>query len=57
MSQTGTEDLAPGDEAPAGTEGTGENVCPRCQGSGKVDGETCPVCDGDGKVIEGVGGG
>jgi DnaJ-class molecular chaperone len=57
MTQTGTEDLAPGDEAPAGAQGTGENVCRRCQGSGTVDGATCPVCDGSGKVIEGVGGG
>jgi hypothetical protein len=49
--------MAPGDEAPPGTPGTGEDVCPRCAGSGKVDGEDCPECGGTGIVIEGVGGG
>jgi DnaJ-class molecular chaperone len=49
--------MAPGDQAPAGTPGTGENVCPRCNGSGRTDGETYPVCEGTGTVIEGIGGG
>ncbi len=49
--------MAPGDQAPAGTPGTGENACPRCNGSGTTDGATCPVCDGSGVVIEGIGGG
>ena len=49
--------MAPGDQAPAGTPGTGENVCPRCNGSGSVEGGTCPVCEGSGTVIEGIGGG
>lgn len=48
--------MSPGDEAPAGTPGTGENVCPRCGGSGKVGGTTCPECQGTGKVTVGVGG-
>jgi hypothetical protein len=47
----------PGDEAAPGTPGTGENVCPRCAGSGEADGGTCPDCGGSGKVIEGIGGG
>jgi hypothetical protein len=38
--------MAPGDQAPAGT-----------PGSGQADGETCPVCEGTGTVIEGIGGG
>ena len=50
-------DMAPGDEAPPGTPETGEDVCPRCVGSGVVDGEDCPGCGGTGRVIEGVGGG
>ena len=49
--------MAPGDEAPAGTPGTGEAVCPRCGGSGRVQGSSCPECLGRGKVIHGVGGG
>jgi hypothetical protein len=48
--------MNPGDEAPPGTPGTGENICPECSGSGKVDQGTCPNCGGTGKVIEGIGG-
>jgi len=48
--------LNPGDEAPAGTPGTGENVCRRCGGSGRLDAGTCPECGGTGRVIEGIGG-
>jgi hypothetical protein len=48
--------LRPGDEAREGTEGAGENLCPKCGGSGRGDGEECPVCAGTGRVIEGVGG-
>jgi hypothetical protein len=47
----------PGDEAPAGTPGTGEDLCPRCAGSGRADGKPCPDCNGTGKVTGGVGGG
>ena len=50
-------DLKPGDEAPPGTEGAGENLCPHCGGSGRhEDGSACPVCNGTGRVITGVGG-
>ncbi len=50
--------MNPGDEAPAGTPGTGEAVCPRCNGSGTLSsGEACPNCGGTGKIIEGIGGG
>ena len=48
-------EMAPGDEAPAGTAGTRENVCRMCGGTGRVDGHTCPDCEGSGKVIEGLG--
>lgn len=53
-----TEDtpLNPGDVAPPGTPGTGEDICPRCSGTGKVDGGSCETCGGTGKVIAGIGG-
>ncbi|PMR77144.1 hypothetical protein [Billgrantia endophytica] len=47
----------PGDQAPPGTPGTGQNVCRACQGSGRIEGEECPDCGGTGYVIEGIGGG
>jgi hypothetical protein len=50
-------DLRPGDEAPPGTPGTGENLCPECSSSGRAPGGgDCPVCAGTGRVTEGVGG-
>jgi hypothetical protein len=51
------EPMAPGDEAPAGTRGTGETVCPACGGSGRLRGGTCPQCAGRGKIVQGIGGG
>jgi hypothetical protein len=48
--------MSPGDDAPAGTPGTGEAVCPRCGGTGQLKGQPCPECDGTGKVIKGIGG-
>ena len=49
--------LAPGDDAAPGTPGTGEDLCPRCGGSGRIDGQACPACEGSGTVIEAIGGG
>ena len=49
--------LNPGDEAPAGTPGTGESICRECGGSGRVGDSVCPSCNGSGKVTVGVGGG
>ena len=40
-----------------GTPGTGENLCPHCSGTGKVESKACPECNGTGKVITGIGGG
>ena len=54
---TGPEEINPGDEAPPGTPGTGENLCPHCKGKGEHEGVRCPVCGGSGKVIEGLAGG
>jgi DnaJ-class molecular chaperone len=53
--------LNPGDEAAPGTPGSGEDVCPVCQGSGNVQREggavPCSNCGGTGVVVEGIGGG
>ena len=49
--------LNPGDAAPPGTPGTGEDACPVCGGTGKVGAEPCENCGGTGLVVEGVGGG
>ena len=52
-----TEKPNPGDQAPAGTPGTGENVCRHCRGAGKMpDGSRCEECGGSGVVIEEIGG-
>ena len=46
-----------GDEAPPGTPGTGEGICRRCGGSGRISGgESCPDCGGTGHVTVGIGG-
>jgi len=56
-SQPASPQMNPGDEAPAGTPGTGENICRRCGGSGRTaDVQECPACAGTGRVIEGIGG-
>lgn len=48
--------MNPGDQAPPGTPGAGENLCPDCSGKGSLNGKRCETCGGTGKVIEGVGG-
>ena len=48
--------MAPGDDAPPGTPGTGEVPCPQCGGSGQVGGTACANCEGTGKVVQGIGG-
>jgi RecJ-like exonuclease len=50
-------DMNPGDEAAAGTPGTGEMVCAVCGGTGRRDEQTCSNCGGTGKVIKGIAGG
>jgi DnaJ-class molecular chaperone len=47
----------PGDQAAPGTPGSGENVCPDCKGSGRLNNAPCKTCGGSGKVIEGISGG
>lgn len=34
---------------------TGENSCPDCAGTGRLDGGQCPRCGGSGTVVEVVG--
>jgi DnaJ-class molecular chaperone len=51
------EKTKPGDEAPPGTPGTGEALCPDCAGTGRRDGAPCSTCGGTGKVNVGVAGG
>lgn len=48
--------IKPGDEAAAGTPGSGDNVCPDCSGSGKLGSIQCPACEGTGVVQGAVGG-
>jgi hypothetical protein len=48
--------MAPGDEAPAGTPGTGEAICRVCGGTGRIGERICAACDGVGKVNVAIGG-
>jgi len=48
--------LKPGDEARPGTPGTGEDVCPQCNGSGTKAGRPCEHCQGSGRITRGIGG-
>lgn len=41
---------------PPKTEGAGENICRKCAGTGKIEGEQCPDCKGTGKVVTPLGG-
>jgi DnaJ-class molecular chaperone len=52
----------PEDDPKQGTAGTGEDVCPKCDGTGKQNNaatgkptDACERCDGTGKVIQGIG--
>jgi DnaJ-class molecular chaperone len=45
------------EQVPPGTRGAGENLCRRCEGTGKLkDGSACPDCGGTGKVTTPIGG-
>ncbi|WP_207481144.1 hypothetical protein [Arenibaculum pallidiluteum] len=48
--------MNPGDEAPPGTPGTGEDICPVCGGTGRTDQAVCRNCGGTGRIVEGIGG-
>jgi hypothetical protein len=46
----------PGDEVPAGTPGSGDDVCPQCNGEKTVDENECPSCLGTGMITRAIGG-
>lgn len=54
--QRGHGEAAPGDEAAPGTPGTGVNICPDCEGTGRLESAPCPTCNGTGRIVEGIGG-
>jgi hypothetical protein len=54
--QADSRNLKPGDQAPPGTAGTGEALCPACGGRGNLDGRPCPECVGTGIITQGIGG-
>jgi hypothetical protein len=56
-SSVGAPKPAPGDEAAPGTPGAGEDVCPECGGSGRIENRPCPVCEGTGRIVAAIGGG
>jgi hypothetical protein len=57
MERPDREDMARGDELPPEQPPAGDDQCPDCQGSGRLDGSECPTCGGSGRITEAVGGG
>ena len=63
QSQNPSRQHTPEDDPAPGTPGTGQDVCPQCEGTGKqVDKKTgkpndqaCERCDGTGKVTQAIG--
>ena len=51
-----TKPMNPGDDAQSGTAGTGEDLCPQCRGTGRLQGTMCSNCGGTGRIVEGIGG-
>jgi hypothetical protein len=45
-----------GDDTRPNPVGVGENICPECDGTGKVNGQTRNCCSGHGIVLEGIAG-
>ena len=45
----------PGDEVSPDTPQSGEALCPKCSGTGMIEGAACPECRGTGKVTVLVG--
>jgi RecJ-like exonuclease len=53
---TEADPYGPGGDLSAEQDGAGEDVCPVCSGSGRVDDNQCETCGGTGKLTEPVGG-
>lgn len=41
-----------GEEAPPGTPGAGEHVCPACEGTGRLGRRRCKDCGGTGRIVD-----
>ena len=41
-----------GDEAPPGTPGAREHVCPECHGTGRRGRKRCQTCGGTGRIVD-----
>jgi hypothetical protein len=41
-----------GREAPPGTPGAGEHICPACEGTGRLSRKRCKECGGTGRIID-----
>ena len=45
----------PGDEARPGSKQSAEQICPACDGSGRLEDRPCPDCGGTGRITAIVG--
>ena len=51
----GSSERKPGDETRPGSKQSGDQVCPACGGTGRVEEAACPDCGGTGRVTVIVG--
>lgn len=49
------EPMVPGDKAQPDADNAGEDLCPRCGGTGRYEGKECENCGGAGRVWVPVG--
>jgi hypothetical protein len=47
--------VRPGDESPSGTPGTADTTCPRCHGTGHIEGQPCSDCQATGQITVNLG--
>jgi RecJ-like exonuclease len=59
--ETGTRDVEPsptrdpGDESRPGSKQSGDQICPTCSGSGRINNAACTDCGGTGRITAIVG--